>query len=66
MSFTKQLLFLLIAGVVITAGGLAIYSATPSGKIKVNPILGHDLDLDAKYYGYAANNTVHDITTQDI
>ena len=38
-------------------GGLAIYSAMPGGGLKINPILGHDLDLNALYYGQAANNT---------
>ncbi len=36
-SFKKQLLFIVIAVAVITAGGLVIYSATPSGKIAVKP-----------------------------
>ncbi|MDO8524416.1 MAG: LamG domain-containing protein [bacterium] len=62
--FTKQFIFILVAGVIITAGGLIIKAGV--GNIKVNPILGHDLDLNALYYGQAANNTVHDITTQDI
>ena len=56
-SFKKQLIFILLAVAIIASGALIIYSATPSGKLKVNPILGHDLDLDAKYYGQAANNT---------
>jgi len=55
--FTKQLLFILIGVAVITAGGLAIWAATVGGGLKVNPILGHDLDLNALYYGQAANNT---------
>jgi len=38
----------------------------PLPVIKMNPILGHDLDLDAKYYAQAANNTIHNITTEDI
>ena len=41
-----------------------IYNET--AKLKANPILGHDLDLNALYYAQAANSTVHDITTQDI
>lgn len=64
--FLKQFIFVSSIIAIILVGGLAIYGAIPQGKVKVNPILGHDLDLDAKYYGQAANNTVHDITTQDI
>ncbi len=62
--FYKQLLFIILAGVILTVGGLIIKASL--GNLKINPILGHDLDLDAKYYAQAGNNTVHDITTQDI
>jgi len=62
-TFNKQLLFLLAIVAVFATGVLVIKAV---GNMKVNPILGHDLDLDAKYYGYAANNTIHDITTEDI
>lgn len=55
--------FIVVAAVLITAGALAMNAI---GFLKVNPILGHDLDLNGLYYGQAANNTVHDITTQDI
>jgi len=42
MTFKKQLL-LIISGIAILATGvLLIRAATPSGNIKVNPILGHD------------------------
>ena len=47
--FIKQLLFLLIIVAVFATGVLVIYGATAGGKVKVNPILGHDLDLNAKY-----------------
>ena len=49
--FYKQLIFILTAVAIITTGVLVIRGATPSGKVKINPILGHDLDLDAKYAG---------------
>ena len=28
-------------------GGVVIYGAIPQGKIKVNPILGHDLEYNS-------------------
>ncbi len=49
--FYKQLLFISISVAVLVVGGLVIYGATAGGNLKVNPILGHDLDLDAKYAG---------------
>jgi hypothetical protein len=64
--FTKQLLFTLSAITIIGVGGVLIYGATAGGGLKINPILGHDLDLNGLYYGQAATSTVHDITTQDI
>jgi hypothetical protein len=57
-NFTKQLLFVSLGIIILVVGGLAIYSATPSGGLKINPILGHDLDLNGLYYGQAGNNTV--------
>lgn len=43
MSFAKQILFFAVGAVVITSGVLIIKGATPSGGLKVNPILGHDV-----------------------
>jgi len=64
--FLRQFIFTTTIIAILMIGGVVIYSAVPAGKLKVNPILGHDLDLDAKYYAQAGNNTVHDITTQNI
>ncbi len=46
-AFYKQLIFISLGIAILVVGGLAIYSAVPSGNLKVNPILGHDLDLNA-------------------
>jgi len=46
-TFLTQLLFIILAVAIITTGVLIVKSATPSGNLKVNPILGHDLGCEA-------------------
>lgn len=41
----KIISVIVVAAAIITSGGLAIKSATPQGNLKVNPILGHDLEI---------------------
>lgn len=43
-----------------------VYEQGATGRYELNPILGHDLDLNATYYAQAVDNTIYDITTQDI
>ncbi|MDD5750128.1 MAG: LamG domain-containing protein [Candidatus Pacebacteria bacterium] len=64
--FAKQSLFIFLSFAILVTGALVIWAANAGGNLKINPYLGHDLDLNAAYYAQAANNTVHDITTQDI
>ncbi|MDO8524418.1 MAG: LamG domain-containing protein [bacterium] len=61
--FLKQLLFISLGIAILVAGGLVIYSATPSGKLKINPILGHDLNAK-NLYGASGGNVLN-VTTED-
>jgi len=45
--FLKQFIFVALGIAILMIGGIAIYSATPSGKVKINPILGHDLEYNS-------------------
>ena len=42
--FLKQFVFVSSILAILMIGGVVIYGAIPGGKVKVNPILGHDLE----------------------